>query len=241
MELPPELRNKIYEECLTDDKALYITSKDKLFRRVATRDMTWRGMNRIYSHERQQLKTKTLVTNILAVSKTIYAEAAPILYSQSIIVRDNRTLLDFVAGINPRCATLLRDITITSWCSSNSHKSVNLPAMALLAARGATNLTRLSLDCNLGYYVTWSHQPRGKTTPITKRVARKIFRDCYHWLIAVGEAKGDPYAALDVLKVRQSNFSEYARGHHGEMHRTNLMMSAEEEMKQHLRKLLDRI
>jgi hypothetical protein len=113
--------------------------------------------------------------------------------------------------------------------------------MTLLAARGATNLTRLSLDCNLGYYVTWSHQRRGKTIPIAKRVARKIFRDCYHWLVAVGEAKGDPYAALDVLKVRQSNFSEYARGHQGEMHRTNLMMSAEEEMKQHLRKLLDRI
>jgi hypothetical protein len=76
-------------------------------------------------------------------------------------------------------------------------------------ARGATNftcLTRLTLDCNLGYFVTWSPQPRGKTTPIAKRVARMILRDFYHWLVAVGEAKGDPYAALDMLKVRQSNF-----------------------------------
>jgi len=239
MKLPPELRNKIYEECLTDDKPLYITNKDKLFRRVATRDVQWKA-NRLYANERQQQNVKTLVPAILAVSKSIYAEAAPILYRQSITVRDNRTLLDFVAGINPRCAAMLRDITITSWCSSNSHKSVNLPAMALLAARGGTNLTRLNLDCSLGYFHTWSYRPRAKTTPISKRVARKIFRDCYHWLVAVGEAKGDPYAGLDVLKIRQSNFHECARGHHGETNRANLMTSAEEEMKQHLRNLLDR-
>src|SRR6266480_5555154 len=150
MKLPAELRNRIYEECLTDDEPIYITNRERLYRRVARRDLQWKRSRVFYAwydvgninqstnntdREEQQQKAKPLVPAILAVSKTIYTEAVPILYSQPIVVRANRVLLDFVAALTPRCAVLLRDITITSWCLSNSHKSVNLPAMALLAAR----------------------------------------------------------------------------------------------------------
>ena len=251
MKLPAELRNRIYEECLTDDEPIYITNKERLYRRVARRDLQW-NRNRIRSWEWynannnnskgevQQHKAKSLVPVILAVCKTIYAEAVPILYSQRIVVRDNRALLDFVAALTPRCATLLRDITIMSWCTSNSHKSVNLPAMTLLAARGVTNLTRLNIDCNLGYFRNWSYRRREQATPIPKRVARKVFRDCYHWLIAVGEAKGDPYAALDVLKISERNFSGYG-GEHPKESNKRLMEKAEKEMKEQLRSLIDRM
>lgn len=242
MKLPPELRNRIYEECLTDDEPIRITNRENLYRRVATRDLQ-SNRNRfrfLESYHVDSKKAKPLVPVILALSKTIYTEAVPILYNQPIIVRDNRVLLDFVAALTPRCASLLRDITIMSWCSSNSHKSVNLPAMALLAARGVTNLTRLNLDCSLDYFRDWSYTGRGKTTPVPKRVARKVFRDCYHWLIAVGEAKGDPYAALDVLKISDRNFLGYRAENNGE-NNARRVEKAEKEMKQQLRILLDRV
>lgn len=99
--------------------------------------------------------------------------------------------------------------------------------MTVLAARGVTNLTRLNLDC----HVSGDYNP--------KNVAKQIYRDCYHWLVAVGEAKGNPYAALDVLKVSEFNF--YSQYGGGKRLNGKELEEAEEEMKQELRNLLNMI
>lgn len=144
-------------------------------------------------------KLKPLVPNIIAVSKAIYEEAASILYGQHIIIADTRALLDFAAMMTPKTAGMLRDVTIKGWCRTRSQQSINYPAMAILAVSGVVNLECLNLDCQLGYYRA------------AGRVAKKVYRDCYPWLHAVGNAKGDVYAALDILQVSDENFPRYVQ------------------------------
>lgn len=257
MKLPAELRNKIYEECLTNDDAIYITSKQRSFRRVAVRTTpsactAISGYRRRtyyrWSHDRQRAEQvpgegeafKPLVPNILAVSKTIYDEAVHILYGQPITLTDTRALLDFTTMMTPKTAGMLRDITVLSWCDSRAQKSVNYPAMALLAAAGVVNLERLNLDCKLNYFWSWGYQQgREDDKPIARRVARKVYRDCYPWLYAVGIAKGDIYGALEVLRISDNNFGASTRREDDE-DREKCLEVARETFESELKKLISK-
>lgn len=231
MKLPAELRNKIYEECLTDGDAIFVTSKQRSFRRAAVRT-TQKECTAIYGYRRRRYRWnhlmqidepapeepqtfKPLIPNILAVSKTIYDEAVRILYRQPIIIADTRALLDFTTMMSPRTAGMLRDITILTWCGSRAQKCVNYPAMALLAAVGVVNLERLDLDCRLGNFWYWAYPRNGRDVKAAGiRLARKVYRDCYPWLYAVGAAKGDIDGAFKVLRICDDNFGP--RYHHNE-------------------------
>jgi hypothetical protein len=150
--------------------------------------------------------------NILAVSKTIHAEAASFLYTQRIVVADTYALLTFLNQIGPQNASMLRELTIQGWCSSRSHKSINYPAMSLLAI--ATNLEKLNIACSVGYfryYGGWRYS-RGKTTECAVRVARKVYRDCHPWLEAVGRTRGDITAGIGMIAIdEEQNFE--GKGH----------------------------
>ena len=57
----------------------------------------------------------------------------------------------------------------------------------------AVNLGRLHLDC----YVGWGG-PR--------RLARQLYRDGFHWLEAMGVAKGKYDAAIEVIEISDDNW-----------------------------------
>lgn len=61
---------------------------------------------------------------------------------------------------------------------------------------GAVNLTHLHLDCK----IAWGG-PR--------KVARQLYRDGFHWLEAVGAAKGKFDAAIELLEISESNLSRF--------------------------------
>lgn len=143
----------------------------------------------------------SFVPNLLAVSKTVYAEAASFLYGQRISFADNYTLLSFLNQVGRQHTTMLREICIKEWCSGRAHRSINFPAMTLLAS--ATNLELLDIDCVMGYFSSYGRVKL--TAPI--RAARKAFRDCYPWFEAIGKVKGRPDAAIEMIKVHQSNFA----------------------------------
>jgi hypothetical protein len=212
--LPAELRNRIYELALCDEDAVYVSSKTKGYRRVAKRCVrgdfgsqfnNYRYHNRNdNSQEEEEIEPTTFSPNLLAVSKTIHAEAASFLYTQPITVADNYALLTFLNQIGPQHASMIREITITSWCFSRSHKSINYPAMSMLGA--ITNVERLNINCSVGYfrYYSWN---RAKKIACAVRVARKIFRDCHPWLEAIGQAKGDVTAGIEMLAIdKKKNF-----------------------------------
>jgi hypothetical protein len=84
--------------------------------------------------------------------------------------------------------------------------------MSILAI--ATNLEKLNIACSVGYfrYYGW-RQSRGKSTECAVRVARKVFRDCHPWLEAVGLAKGDITAGIEMITIDEDqNFETNAQG-----------------------------
>lgn len=212
--LPAELRNKIYQMALIGseaDEPIFITSVTKYHRRVATRcteNTCDPQFNRGHYGQSAIPKDNNFSPNILAVSKTIHAESAFLLYSQPIFVADNNALLTFLSQIGPRHSTLLRDITVGTWCDSRSHKSINFPAMALLAQ--STNLERLKIASTIAYFNSLSWSTR-KPVEIAVKVARHVFRDCYPWLESVGRAKGDIFAGIDVLELNEKIFGAAIR------------------------------
>ena len=57
---------------------------------------------------------------------------------------------------------------------------------------GAVSLTRLHLDCKIGW---------GGPKKVALTTATQLYRDGFHWLEAVGTAKGKADAAIDILKI----------------------------------------
>ena len=214
MKLPPELRNKIYTECLKDGDSVYLINTVFSYRRIVTRANaeTWAISSRTHNRgwrwgdangSRKKAKpvvakVKPLSPHLLAVSKTIYAEAANILFGQPIIVVDSMTLFHFAGMLTARTAPMVHDITIAFWCHTTAHKQMNYASMQLLSTVGVTCLDRLYLDCRL--------RPYGTSGTL---LARKVYRDFYPWIRTMGEAKGNPYAVLDVVKLSEVNFKSW--------------------------------
>ncbi|KIW06448.1 uncharacterized protein PV09_02892 [Verruconis gallopava] len=216
MRLPAELRNKIYEYALSDKDPIYVSSRTKGYRRWAQRctetEISPQFVSRWTRYRHRQdgenknedpSDRRALVPNLLAVSKTIHDEAGSFLYGQRIVIADNYALMAFLLQIGPTHVRMLRDLTIIEWCGGRAHKSINFPAIAMLAP--ATDLRRLNISCSVGYFSSYSWGT-GKKQEIAHRVARKIFRDCYPFLQAYGTAKRDMTAAVNVIEIDENNF-----------------------------------
>lgn len=217
MNLPAELRNKIYKYALSDQGGVFVTSKSKGYRRLAQRciesECQSQYNNRWYRYHRNndsdaenedEVERRSFVPNLLAVSKAIHAEAGSYLYTQHVTVADNYALLAWLTQIGPRHIKMLREITVNQWCGGRAHKSINFPAIAMLTP--ATQLQRLNIACSIGYFSSYSWR-NGRKQEIAHRVARKVFRDCYPFLEAYAQAKDDVDAAVDLVTIDQDNFS----------------------------------
>lgn len=159
------------------------------------------------SDQEEEIDTgpKIPALNILAVSKTIYEEAAPMFYSQHLIFADTDALFSFAARLSPRTARLLRHIEICIWTSTRTRKNRGYAAMAMLAAKGVTELETLHINCTMGYFHSYSWRNSRKEQAIPKRVARKVYRECYDWLEVMGGTHGDYARGVEVLRVRDDN------------------------------------
>lgn len=90
LDLPPELRNKIYEHSLEDSgniKVVRTQTWSTYFRRDATYQL----------HPRTRLNPALLATN-----RQVYSEAIGYLYGQDIAVPDIYAVRDFLLFIGPR-------------------------------------------------------------------------------------------------------------------------------------------
>ncbi|KAF2786296.1 hypothetical protein K505DRAFT_422514 [Melanomma pulvis-pyrius CBS 109.77] len=184
---------------------------------------------------------KKLGLNILALNQAIYHEAAPMVYRQHLIFADAVALMAFAALLSPRTAKLIRHIEVRCWNLTRSRKSNPFTAMAMLAAKGVTNLEKFHINCAVGHY--WSRNNE-KSTPVPKRVARKVYRDCFLWLEAVGRARemegGSRWAGVDVLEIAESNY-DYGRRYYAPPSERTLdddMDEANEMFKKELKRLL---
>ena len=192
MRLPAELRNQIYALALTDVNGIYLASKTRRYRRTV--QLTAPKLDRMCSYLwKAGFNTlPALVPDILLLNKTIYAETQPILYAgNAFTVDDTSAMHAFLATIGPKNRATIKDLTINGWGYSRAHKALNFPAFTLLV--GAVNLTRLSLDC----VISWGG---------VDRKAKQLYRDGFHWLEAVGVAKGKFDAAVDMIEITDEFF-----------------------------------
>lgn len=209
--LPAELRNTIYALVLTDPRGgVHLLAKSKAHRRVAKLcdPFSWydgryavSATNDPNPPERPWGRGE-LTPALLATSRALYNEAAPILYGQRFVAHDGYALMAFLVGLRPETVARLRRVTMFNCANTRSHSSTNLPAVALLrdAAAGLEHLEILTPF--LGRHIRYAgHSPDGKdrlASPVI-RLARKIFRDFHPLLYAVMRAQG-LHAAVDVVK-----------------------------------------
>jgi hypothetical protein len=155
---------------------------------------------------------KKLGMNLLALNQAIYNEAAPMVYRQRLIFADTVALLAFASILSPRTAKLIRNIEILDWNLTRSRKSMGFTAMTMLAAKGVTNLEKVSISCPIGSFWSWRRSNEEQANKVPKRVARKVYRDCFLWLETVGRAKllegTSRWAGIDVLEISAENYRE---------------------------------
>jgi hypothetical protein len=154
---------------------------------------------------------KKLGMNLLALNQAIYNEAAPMVYRQRLIFADTVALLAFASLLSPKTAKLISHIEVLNWNLTRSRKSMGFTAMTMLAAKGVTNLKKLQISCAVGNFWSW-RQDEERARKVPKRVARKIYRDCFLWLETVGRAKllegASRWAGIDALEISEKNYRE---------------------------------
>ncbi|KAF2490083.1 hypothetical protein BU16DRAFT_531421 [Lophium mytilinum] len=209
LSLPAELRNIIYEHALVDGNGVHLIAKTEHYRRVVIREnpvtnvvngpfgrVRYRngfphpyGGSNEEEDEEESSKPISFVPSLLAVNRQICAEALPILYSNKFMLEDTTALHSFMADLRPKTRELLEDVTIQGWGYTKAHKALNHPGLTMLS--GAVNLKRLHFQCRIG----WGNNVR--------KVARQVYRDGFHWLEAVGVAKGNYDAAVDLISLAE--------------------------------------
>ncbi|KAF1343693.1 hypothetical protein BDV97DRAFT_82007 [Delphinella strobiligena] len=244
LELPPELRNKIYGYCLIDPDDIILMSKDKNFRRTVVRTDSKTFHDTVSPKTRldhgayaQKGPRQELRPAILAACKQTYGEASPLLYGQTIHVDDTMTLHTFIAGTSHKDRLLLRKIVVHYWgMGRGTHKAMNHAALTLLAS--CTNLERVFFACQ----IHWGSYNRSENA--TKFMARQLYRNGFHFLEAIGAARGNQDAGIDVVDIHDNHFSHIPGGVSKGLPDENQKQAAREtnkrEFRDELKKLLHR-
>jgi hypothetical protein len=197
LRLPAEIRNIIYEECLSDPRGVSLCTATKHYRRTVERYISPKDWDREYSPKsdngdgvavQNEPTLRPLVPSLLAVNKQIYQEARNILYENEFKLADPLALHSFIVDIGSQAAKLLTHVTLCSRIYGRSmQKGYNHSAFSMLAS--ATNIKKLRIES----LTNWRDAPSW--------AARQFYRDGFPWLEAVGAAKGKLDAALDLLEL----------------------------------------
>lgn len=142
-----------------------------------------------------------LVPTLLATSKAINAEAAPMFWGQPFYVADLATMHTFLYRLGPASLALMREVTIISW--PQGQKNLSGPVFNLL--RGATSLERLAV-----YDVIIKRHPYriprgiGGDQDRARHVAKKLYRELFPWLETMIKAGGIEHVEK-VLQLHEDN------------------------------------
>jgi hypothetical protein len=206
LDLPPELRDMIYEMALVDPNDVSIVARTRAYRQKPLRGPVygeddyrsagWRRSRRLKSGAAQvsPLST-TFLPALLAVNKQINAEAINYLYGHEFIFENCTALTEFLFAIGHRNQQRLATVKIVSWGSHSSASRVaNGNGLTIVA--GATNLKALILDCMIS-----GGNPNN--------MAQQLYRDGHHFIGAYGAANGSKDAAVDILELHDKNYPVY--------------------------------
>ncbi|KUI56458.1 hypothetical protein VP1G_03785 [Cytospora mali] len=213
LDLPAELRLKIYEEILVDPHGVYIRTYDDKYEKVAVHvsprfidGTTYRDRKGYVKGEWKELKKGDLPfnryqlsPNILATCKTVHDEAVSLLWKQPFIFADVHGLLSFLLPLRPTTIARLEDITILKdgWVMGR-----NTPAFVLL--RDAVNLKNLRFDCQIRGARDYRNASMAPAL-MGEKLADRFFKDCHPFLRSFMRHRGAE-ALIDVLKFGKEEF-----------------------------------
>ncbi|KAK7960686.1 hypothetical protein PG996_011329 [Apiospora saccharicola] len=218
--LPAELRNTIYAMVLTDPRGgVHLIAKSKSHRRIAKHCGPFM-IDRPYSSNPLWIAPDgakwdysgdyRLSPALLATSKAIYAETAPMLYGQRFIADDGFALMAFLMLLSPERTALLRRVAMNDWVDTRSHSSTNLPAVALLRET-APHIEAFEIRTEMvNRFLSHCYRDRSPIAPVV-RLARKIYRDCHPFLYAVMRARGFN-AVLEVVQLAEEVWVSLTNG-----------------------------
>lgn len=175
LSLPPELRLKIYRDCLLNPYPLLIKTKTRAYRQVV------RSTPYIPSLVPPTSGVPSRSLALLRTSKLLYRETMPILYSNSIHLPSTVVMHYFLAQLGPRAKEYLTTLSLKSWGNGSrfsggtAARLANHAAFSMLV--GTVNLRRLELDC---------HIDLGGAD----RRGRGFWRAAEHWLRWLQQEKG---------------------------------------------------
>lgn len=203
MELPPELRDLIYEFALSDSKDTAMVAHVQNKRRTVARrgekvstEPSKTGKGRGKKRETKHRAPCVLVPALLAVSKQLHKEAVGFLYQRPLIFKDPHALHSFLAGIGSH-RQYVHDVTIQYWGYGRGTKNaMNFAAFPLLGL--CTNLTSLTIESGIGF--------RAKP----EKIAELVYRNTHFFLEAYGAAKGRRDAAVDIIVLDATSYCFYA-------------------------------
>jgi hypothetical protein len=202
MELPPELRDVIYEMALIDDNGILLAAITKGYRRTIYRcpydPGEWHYTRRVLEkgETNRGVVSNELVPNLLAVSKQIHHEAVNMLYGQELMFQDTDALHRFLTIIGPRNAQRLLSIDIKELCRGKIRNTLN--HCAFMSLTTATKLKALHLPMD-----DFSQYTCAKT------LARGLFCIAHFFLEAYGAAHGRKDAAIDVIQLDDDTFEVF--------------------------------
>jgi hypothetical protein len=143
-----------------------------------------------------------LVPALLATSKAINAEAAPMFWGQPFYISDLVAMHTFLHRITPASLALMREVTIISWPRTQKHLSMAI--FNLL--RAATNLEHLTVYDQIIKQLPYRIPSNTNgDSDRAKHVAKKLYRDIYPWLEAMVQTRGIEHLEK-VLKLHEDNF-----------------------------------
>ncbi|RMY53140.1 hypothetical protein D0865_05409 [Hortaea werneckii] len=203
MELPPEIRDLIYEFALTDSTDTAIVAHIQNKRRIASRrgrkvsiepSKTGKGRGK-KRKAKDRAPCCVLVPALLAVSKQLHKEAVGFLYQSPLIFKEPHALHSFLAGIGSHRA-YVRDVLLQHWGYGRGTKNaMNCAAFHLLGL--CTNLRSLTIEKGIEL----------RTQP--EKIAELVYRNAHFFLEAYGMAKGHKDAAVDVIVLNAPSYYPY--------------------------------
>ncbi|KAK7729304.1 hypothetical protein SLS63_006177 [Diaporthe eres] len=215
MDLPPELRLKVYEEALVDPHGVnirtysdrwesfpvHVSLKDigDRYSSFRPRSCYVRGQWTKIDDGAVPKKKYQLSPNLLATCKTVHDEAVSFLWTQPFIFADVHGLHSFLLMLRPATISRLRDITLLKYGWIN-----NRCLQAFVLLRDAPLLQNLRLNCTVRPNIrVRSGVP--KEVGIGQQLATKLYRDCYPFLKALSQHQG-PESILSVFKFHRDEF-----------------------------------
>ncbi|GME39371.1 Hydrolase [Neofusicoccum parvum] len=172
-DLPGEIRNIIYELCLTRAHPLLIASTFSTYRHIV----------RLKGADPQFLKQ-----NLLLINKSTYAEGGPLLYQNEFLFENPLSLVVFMTNLSAIPKAWIEKIELGS---DFFFYRVNHLYSAISSLTGTTNLTRLSI-----------HKHDTLRPDRAGSFMKVLYKSAHFWLEAVGKWKGDRLAGVELIKFK---------------------------------------